>query len=592
MKNTKILGILILGIFLVGTILIAAADIETIPNNVPFSFGSWFQHTFGVQDYSIVGDSRQCSRYADETLYFYTEGDIALMNIEGSDYCSSGYALLDVFVDNWKPYKEYKNDLNSFCDSDNEKCIVEVYCCDYDECDDDNDCEDWYGTGSQCKTESANDPNIDYKYSTFKYCTEPGDIEAKCYYDTGAGTCSGTRTYIGDTICPETYMNYNLYESKSNCIDNEQPECSAGETKCEGTYYYTCSNGKWASQGQKDGECGYTSSTDTTDGDTTDTSNLNGLIYEIEYPSQVDPGEYINVEFKVKNRGASGDYLIEAGIIPKSVAKNWELSFAGDDLFSIYDIFGKFSIFDKFNQFPIECCDNQPNFVATTITNFGSGEINTVNLQRLRVPYEGIGDLCYDNTYWNGTGEYVLYVVMKTGCFPDGEGVTYETKIINIGTEDEGEYKPTESFSRNEIKSYSASSLSKGVCFSGVACPINSSCLVIENFIDSSVLSESKSEILRQDFCNAYEGDGLFSFKAFTDTIYKNTCKDITGKQDYFEAALGFCVTDDSASQSSLDEFFSWAAWFDIDGNGIKDGLDGLVIVFAMLLLSVVMIKK
>jgi hypothetical protein len=34
--------------------------------------------------------------------------------------------------------------------------------------------------------------------------------------------------------------------------------CSTGQTKCEGTIYYTCSNNAWFSQGEVDGYCGYT----------------------------------------------------------------------------------------------------------------------------------------------------------------------------------------------------------------------------------------------------------------------------------------------------------------------------------------------
>lgn len=38
--------------------------------------------------------------------------------------------------------------------------------------------------------------------------------------------------------------------------------CSAGQTKCEGTTSYTCSNSDWQSQGLIDGKCGYTGITD------------------------------------------------------------------------------------------------------------------------------------------------------------------------------------------------------------------------------------------------------------------------------------------------------------------------------------------
>ena len=44
--------------------------------------------------------------------------------------------------------------------------------------------------------------------------------------------------------------------------DNPPPlgcikECSSGQTKCEGTNYYTCSNNNWINQEQVDGQCGF-----------------------------------------------------------------------------------------------------------------------------------------------------------------------------------------------------------------------------------------------------------------------------------------------------------------------------------------------
>ena len=42
-------------------------------------------------------------------------------------------------------------------------------------------------------------------------------------------------------------INFNLVETA---------ECSSGQTKCEETNYYTCSNGKWVNQGKVVGKCG------------------------------------------------------------------------------------------------------------------------------------------------------------------------------------------------------------------------------------------------------------------------------------------------------------------------------------------------
>jgi hypothetical protein len=55
--------------------------------------------------------------------------------------------------------------------------------------------------------------------------------------------------------------------------------CSSGQTKCEGTTYFSCSNNNWASQGLVNGKCGYTSST----GEQEETSSfdLNQVLFKI-----------------------------------------------------------------------------------------------------------------------------------------------------------------------------------------------------------------------------------------------------------------------------------------------------------------------
>ena len=189
---------------------------EELTQDVPFSFESWFRHLFGLQDFSIVGDYRQCDRYPERTFtYEYGEA----MYVDSADYCDSGYGLINFFTSGWNPVSEKRDDISiSSCNVP--PCHIEVYCCPFDECDDDNDCEDWYGSGSECKSKIANDPNINYEYSTFKYCTEPSEIQVTCWYSPESGESCSSRTYIGDEYCPSTYMSYILYESKSTCEGN------------------------------------------------------------------------------------------------------------------------------------------------------------------------------------------------------------------------------------------------------------------------------------------------------------------------------------------------------------------------------------
>ena len=52
---------------------------------------------------------------------------------------------------------------------------------------------------------------------------------------------------------------------------------------------------------------------------------------------------------------------------------------------------------------------------------------------------------------------------------------------------------------------------------------------------------------------------------------------------------MGICVKE---SKSGVDDFFNWAAWFDINGDGNKDGTDGLIIFGVMALLFVLIIGR
>jgi hypothetical protein len=56
--------------------------------------------------------------------------------------------------------------------------------------------------------------------------------------------------------------------------------CSSGQTKCEGTTYFSCSSNNWVSQGLVNGKCGYTSSTGEQEEETS-TFDLNKVLFKI-----------------------------------------------------------------------------------------------------------------------------------------------------------------------------------------------------------------------------------------------------------------------------------------------------------------------
>ena len=241
MKNRKkyaevfIIGMLIL---LVGAInLVSAEEIESIPENISFNFMSWFQHTFGIQDFSIAGQERHCDIYPEKTLYFTTNGQNVMMDIDVADYCSSGRGLIDLFTNNWNPFKEYKDSVTRYCGFAYDQCIAEIYCCDHDECSRDSQCEDWEGPGSECEISYEDDPIIDYDFSSYKYCTSGcTGSDITCWREEG-GVCV-SRTYDCSygtyPSCPTTYK----YTSKSQCEDSP-PTNGNGEVPTDCNVYQT-----------------------------------------------------------------------------------------------------------------------------------------------------------------------------------------------------------------------------------------------------------------------------------------------------------------------------------------------------------------
>lgn len=244
-----ILGILLLSI--VGSVFVSAQ--ELIPNppetttNSEFSFYSWFTNTFGIEKFSIVGDSRRCSSNPDYSV-IVTKG--VHYSHYASEFCPSGYGLWDVFSPDWNPYKEFNNNVDITCGASG-SCNVQLYCCSHSECSSDSDCQNWVGEFSTCKTASCiswnggykcttdygTETNIPYCRSSFKYCSQ--SISKNCYYVNG-NSCT-KHTYPGVSVCPDSYQGSKIYSSLSACEDNvcSPQTCSSLGKQC-GTWSDGC----------------------------------------------------------------------------------------------------------------------------------------------------------------------------------------------------------------------------------------------------------------------------------------------------------------------------------------------------------------
>ena len=186
-----------------------------------FNIGNWLSHLFGGKTFSVVGVTRQCSEIPNKEITV-----AYLVSFPASSvYCDN--ALTNIFDTNWNTLGEYKDSNAMVCD-DPDGCIVQYYCCPHPECESDSDCEDWYGLGSDCKSKIANDPNIYYESGqNFKYCKAPEDTSINCYYYDGIGAACKSVEQLN--TCPSTYMSYTLYDTKSECEDEEEDEFQEGD---------------------------------------------------------------------------------------------------------------------------------------------------------------------------------------------------------------------------------------------------------------------------------------------------------------------------------------------------------------------------
>ena len=137
---------------------------------------------------------------------------------------------------------------------------------------------------SDCNTQT---PECNSKYERKCYdgdaywydsCGVREDKIMDCLNGCLSGRCIGTAHICGDgscqpsespTTCPEDCQSGGSYCGNGICEEGENSincdvdckkvsDCNQGDENCIGTFYYTCSNGNWVSQGEVEGKCGYT----------------------------------------------------------------------------------------------------------------------------------------------------------------------------------------------------------------------------------------------------------------------------------------------------------------------------------------------
>ena len=490
----KLIIPIIIGIVLVFSILTVSALSPDTYDKLDF-FSKIKYSLFSGNLFTAWGQENQCSVNADKVLTV-----VPNQRVTCSDYCSGSpfnynKCAIDIFTPNYGRFIHENKGLGAgYTNGQTENRLVEIYCC-------------------------PEDVSPIEEHSTRTYKCENGAWKSKGSFDkeevcSYAGSQNNNQCWCASED-DNFYIDKNgavhcrpsSYSSVNNgvwCPEIVEPECSSGQEQCDGFDYRICSNEKWGSWQANSPECGYTEEVPVGD--------LSAIISDIKFGTSlttvtknviqdniVESGERVIVQFQVKNNGDTGDYLIETGIIPKSVAEDWGFKYEGMELFASLD---------WLTQKNTECCEGQPNIFAKT-TKLKSGEIDTFSIQIPKAPYSEIKDLCYDNEYWDGEGEYVLYIIVKTGCYPEGETVTYETKIITIGGDDDDDDIPKneEVITMTWTEFYSTSN--EDISFFGVSdnsplCSEDSDCPLLEDYdVECDKSNSIKKRIWegRKEFC-------------------------------------------------------------------------------------------
>ena len=271
-------------------------------------------------------------------------------------------------------------------------------------------------TPTQCASELANNPpqgcTPDWQCSDWTACS--GDMQTRtctdsksCGIESGKPTTTQSCNPVKNEGCPDGTFKCDDGNCKASC----NPDCGDG----------VCSYGERV--GSVGGimnpkmvciqDCERTLK---------DKVSILDVTYGNVDGSKIDkfiPGQAVKVNFKVKADTPIflDPYLVEAGIIPMQTAIKWELD-KPSNFFSLFSAVSEDSA--------DACCLGQPN-IADNLKEFQTWTA-TESIKdfsyTIKVPDKDTKDICNADApeiYWNATDQnYVLYIIVKNGCFKDG----------------------------------------------------------------------------------------------------------------------------------------------------------------------------
>ncbi len=596
--------------------------------------------------FTIVGQDVGASVNADET-WEVQPGTV--FNRDADTYCSSGHGLFNVFVDNYVPRFEMKDFAYFNCGSQNDRCLVELYCMPHDFCSSDSQCESWVGSGSECNTKNAVDPYMPLidastgnNINSYTYCTSScTGSDMNCWRIIGS-QCEkrtygcGYETYPN---CPSSYS----YTSLGEC-ENDLP--SNGNGVC--TTNWDCTSWSECISGQQTRTCTDLNNCGTIAGKPSESQVCNGggnPNFQVDIlsvsPNIFSSDQDVDVVVKITNTGEAGTMKVETGLYKDEDITSWGFVISG---------------------IVTNCEPNEMN-VQTRLITLNSGEETTetftfITPRVCRPSTTSVNDFdvlslafvnCKNTGLAVGVTSSDRFAVMFTprddctgSCtngIRDGEetdtdcggsecnkcGIGWKCErttdcesgacienYCSPGGEISGNQK---GISASEIKKMTAEDLAASACTKSVQCEEGSECQSLQFLIDKGTLTNDEAESLIDKSsiffgaagavggvgaCGALAGLAvgslvlapaapiLFPLCAIAGGALGLGINDIWenfGNKELSNA--GYCIKEGGGL-----EIFEWAAWFDITGDGVKNGIDGLIIIIIGGALLLVLIRR
>ena len=555
--------------------------------------------SYFIDPFTIVGQDVGASVYPDES-WDVQPGET--FDKSASSYCSSGQGLFNVAVWNgvYVPKWENKDRTVFTCGSQNQKCIVDLYCINPPNsfCSSDSDC----GSGYECETKSAVDPYMPLKdiygntITSYSFCTP---TEA----------CTGS-----DITCWQ--ISGNVCQSRTyDCNYQTYPNCPT-------TWAYT-------SLSECEGEITPTNGVPSGDADfQVDIISATPIVFSSE--------QDVNINVEIENRGGKGSMKVEVGLYKDEDITSWGFGIVQD---------------------AINCEPNEKN-VDTKLIELGAGEeitetftIITPKICRKLIEPIGTFDLlavsfvnCMNTGLATGVTSSDRFNIAFTpridctGSCTNGIRDGEETDTDCGGSECEkcrngwkceritdcqsglqcleGYCSPSDTsrgnqkgISASKIKQMTAEDLAASACTKSTQCEEESECQSLQYLVNEGHLTDEEAESIIDRSAIFFTSAGaiggvaacaglslvlapaapiLFPLCALAGGALGLGINDIFesfGDKDLSKA--GYCIKEGKGL-----EIFKWAAWFDITGDGVKDGTDGLIIIIIGAALLILFIKR